>query len=64
MIASKAGGLTLDLLESADNDMLLSAVIGCYASYASCTHLWHNGYEPPLEGIMDMGKGLVRHSIC
>ncbi len=62
MIASKAGGYALDLSESADNNVLLSAVIGCCASFASCILLWHNGYEPPREGIMDMGKGFISHS--
>jgi len=62
MIASKAGGYALDLSESADNNVLLSAVIGCCASFASCILLWHSGYEPPLEGIMDMGKGFLSHS--
>ncbi len=57
MIASKAGGYALDLSDCADSNLLLSAVIECYASYASCILLWHSGYEPPLEGIMDMGKG-------
>lgn len=64
MIASQAGGYAVDISESADSDLLLSVAIGCYASYASCTLLWHNVYEPPLEGIMDMGKCFVSHSIC
>ncbi len=42
--------------------VMLSAVIGCYASFASCILLWHNEYEPPLEGTMDMGKGFLSHS--
>ncbi len=62
LIVSKAGGCALDLSESADSDVLLSAAIECYASYASCILLWHSGYEPPLEGIMDMGKAFLSHS--
>ena len=61
-MVSKTGGCALDLSESADSDVLLSAVIGCYASYVSCILLWHNEYEPPLEGTMDTGKLFVSHS--